>query len=109
LAGAVKKEKPVLLILDLHGNALKKETAPDGSPDQNVFDIRQGGGHRLLRQAGRFSTGRAKRTVALRRAFRNPRKQSRLAARARPGRHRVEGVESGVAALLQGFRYDPDA
>ena len=31
-----------LYVLDLHGNALKKETAPDGGPDQNVFDIRQG-------------------------------------------------------------------
>ena len=31
-----------LYVLDLHGNALKKETAPDGSPDHNVFDIRQG-------------------------------------------------------------------
>jgi len=29
-------------IIDLHGNSLKKETSPDGSPDQNVFDIRQG-------------------------------------------------------------------
>ncbi len=29
-------------ILDLHGNALKKELCPDGSPDKNVFDIRQG-------------------------------------------------------------------
>lgn len=29
-------------ILDLHGNAKKKETAPDGSVDQNVFDIMQG-------------------------------------------------------------------
>ena len=29
-------------ILDLHGNAKKKETMPDGSPDQNVFDIMQG-------------------------------------------------------------------
>ena len=29
-------------ILDLHGNSLKKETCPDGAPDQNVFDIRQG-------------------------------------------------------------------
>jgi len=28
--------------IDLHGNAKKKETAPDGSPDQNVFDIQQG-------------------------------------------------------------------
>ncbi len=31
-----------IYILDLHGNAKKKETAPDGSPDQNVFDIMQG-------------------------------------------------------------------
>src|SRR5690554_6728273 len=28
--------------IDLHGNSKKKETAPDGSPDQNVFDIQQG-------------------------------------------------------------------
>lgn len=28
--------------IDLHGNAKKKETAPDGSPDVNVFDIQQG-------------------------------------------------------------------
>jgi hypothetical protein len=31
-----------LYILDLHGNSQKKETAPDGSKDENVFDIRQG-------------------------------------------------------------------
>ena len=31
-----------IYILDLHGNAKKKETCPDGSPDQNVFDIMQG-------------------------------------------------------------------
>lgn len=29
-------------IIDLHGNSKKKETAPDGSTDQNVFDIMQG-------------------------------------------------------------------
>ena len=29
-------------LLDLHGNARKKETAPDGSRDENVFDIQQG-------------------------------------------------------------------
>ncbi len=29
-------------ILDLHGNANKKEVAPDGSRDENVFDIQQG-------------------------------------------------------------------
>jgi predicted helicase len=31
-----------IYILDLHGNSLKKETAPDGSKDVNVFDIQQG-------------------------------------------------------------------
>jgi hypothetical protein len=31
-----------IYILDLHGNALKKEKCPDGSTDENVFDIRQG-------------------------------------------------------------------
>lgn len=29
-------------ILDLHGNSKKKEKAPDGSKDENVFDIQQG-------------------------------------------------------------------
>ena len=28
--------------IDLHGNSKKKETSPDGSIDQNVFDIMQG-------------------------------------------------------------------
>ncbi len=31
-----------IYLLDLHGNALKRERCPDGSPDENVFDIRQG-------------------------------------------------------------------
>jgi len=31
-----------VFILDLHGNSLKKERCPDGSKDENVFDIRQG-------------------------------------------------------------------
>jgi len=29
-------------VLDLHGNVHKQETAPDGSVDENVFDIQQG-------------------------------------------------------------------
>ena len=29
-------------IMDLHGNAKKKEACPDGSTDENVFDIQQG-------------------------------------------------------------------
>lgn len=31
-----------IYVLDLHGNAKKKEIAPDGSKDENVFDIQQG-------------------------------------------------------------------
>lgn len=33
-----------IYILDLHGNSKKKEVAPDGSKDVNVFDIQQGVG-----------------------------------------------------------------
>ncbi len=31
-----------LYLLDLHGNAKKKEVAPDGGKDENVFEIQQG-------------------------------------------------------------------
>ncbi|HEX2911288.1 MAG TPA: type ISP restriction/modification enzyme [Chloroflexia bacterium] len=31
-----------IYVLDLHGNSKKKEKSPDGTPDQNVFDIQQG-------------------------------------------------------------------
>lgn len=31
-----------IYVLDLHGNAKKKEVSPNGSPDKNVFDIQQG-------------------------------------------------------------------
>jgi len=31
-----------IAVLDLHGNHRKKETTPDGSKDENVFDIQQG-------------------------------------------------------------------
>lgn len=31
-----------IYVLDLHGNAKKKEHAPDGGKDENVFDIEQG-------------------------------------------------------------------
>ena len=31
-----------IYVLDLHGNTKKKEVAPDGGIDQNVFDIQQG-------------------------------------------------------------------
>ena len=31
-----------IYVLNLHGNSKKKETCPDGSKDENVFDIQQG-------------------------------------------------------------------
>ncbi len=31
-----------IYLLNLHGNSKKKEKSPDGSPDENVFDIQQG-------------------------------------------------------------------
>lgn len=31
-----------IYVLDLHGNANKKEVTPEGKPDKNVFDIQQG-------------------------------------------------------------------
>lgn len=38
----LRKTFDQIFVLDLHGNAKKKEVAPDGSPDKNVFDIQQG-------------------------------------------------------------------
>ena len=31
-----------IYVLDLHGNSKKKERSPDGTKDENVFDIQQG-------------------------------------------------------------------
>jgi len=39
--------------IDLHGNSKKKETAPDGSPDVNVFDIMQGVSINLFVKTGK--------------------------------------------------------
>jgi predicted helicase len=39
--------------IDLHGNSKKKETAPDGSPDINVFDIQQGVSINLFVKTGK--------------------------------------------------------
>ncbi|OQX29524.1 MAG: DNA methyltransferase, partial [Spirochaeta sp. LUC14_002_19_P3] len=38
--------------IDLHGNSKKKESAPDGSKDENVFDIQQGVSINLLIKTG---------------------------------------------------------
>lgn len=43
--------------IDLHGNSKKKETALDGSIDQNVFDIMQGVSINLLIKTGKKKDG----------------------------------------------------
>jgi predicted helicase len=42
--------------IDLHGNAKKKEIAPDGSVDVNVFDIEQGVSINIFIKSGRKKT-----------------------------------------------------
>ena len=42
-----------IYIIDLHGNSNKKETAPDGSADKNVFDIQQGVSINLFVKTGK--------------------------------------------------------
>jgi predicted helicase len=42
--------------LDLHGNAKKKEVCPDGSADQNVFDIMQGVSINIFVKTGKKKT-----------------------------------------------------
>jgi predicted helicase len=42
-----------IYILDLHGNSKKKEICPDGSADQNVFDIMQGVSINLFVKTGK--------------------------------------------------------
>ena len=46
-----------IYILDLHGNARKQELSPDGSPDENVFDIQQGVSINILVKTGRKASG----------------------------------------------------
>ncbi len=42
-----------IFILDLHGNAKKKEVSPDGGRDENVFDIQQGVSINLFVKSGK--------------------------------------------------------
>ena len=43
--------------IDLHGNSKKKETCPDGSKDENVFDIMQGVSINLFVKTGQKEKG----------------------------------------------------
>jgi predicted helicase len=53
-----------IYVIDLHGNSKKKEKAPDGSKDENVFDIEQGVGIILA-----FKTGKKKAKKELAKVF----------------------------------------
>jgi hypothetical protein len=46
-----------IYIIDLHGNTKKKETAPDGSKDENVFDIQQGVSINIFVKTGQKKKG----------------------------------------------------
>ena len=46
-----------IYILDLHGSSKKKETAPDGSKDENVFDIQVGVSINFFIKTGRKKAG----------------------------------------------------
>jgi len=46
-----------IYILDLHGDARKKERAPDGSKDRNVFDIQQGVSINIFVKTGKKKSG----------------------------------------------------
>ena len=50
-----------IYLLDLHGNSKKKERAPDGDVDQNVFDIQQGVAIGIfVKQAGKIGPARVR-------------------------------------------------
>ncbi|MDO9585433.1 MAG: type ISP restriction/modification enzyme, partial [Syntrophales bacterium] len=42
MRASIAESFDAIRIVDLHGNSIERETAPDGSVDQNVFDIQQG-------------------------------------------------------------------
>ena len=46
-----------IYILDLHGNSRKKEIAPDGTEDKNVFDIMQGVSINIFVKTGKKAKG----------------------------------------------------
>jgi hypothetical protein len=48
MRAAIRSGFPKIFVLDLHGSSSKKETCPDGTKDENVFDIQQGVGVSLF-------------------------------------------------------------
>lgn len=46
-----------IYVLNLHGNSKRKEISPDGSVDQNVFDIQQGVSINIFIKSGKLEKG----------------------------------------------------
>lgn len=46
-----------IYVVNLHGNSRRKEVAPDGTPDENVFDIMQGVSINLFVKTGKKNKG----------------------------------------------------
>ena len=55
-----------IYVLNLHGNARKKETAPDGGKDENVFDIMQGVSINIFVKRGKVNSDSSDATLTLR-------------------------------------------
>ena len=55
-----------IYILNLHGNARKKEMAPDGGKDENVFDIMQGVSINIFVKRGKVNSDSSDATLTLR-------------------------------------------
>ena len=53
-----------IYVLDLHGNSKKKESAPDGSKDENVFDIMQGVSINIFVKKGNVTASGTKQSIA---------------------------------------------
>ncbi len=58
----LRKTFDTLYVLDLHGNSNKKEVAPDGGKDENVFDIKTGVA--IIFGVKKRSVGKAKKALA---------------------------------------------
>ncbi|HJS10925.1 MAG TPA: N-6 DNA methylase [Sphingopyxis sp.] len=84
-----------IYVLDLHGNAKKKEVAPDGSSDKNIFDIQQGVAIFIAIRLGSGSAGRAFGSPPWR-SLGQPRSQERSVM----GRNRAGDVRAGRFASI---------
>ncbi len=86
-------------VLNLHGNSKKKERAPDGGKDENVFDIQQGVAIGIfIRREGSHGATRTREGLS-RRPLRRARGQVCLAGRKRCDGHPMGGGAATRAVL----------